>query len=75
MPCHKCIARGKSEQAQQRVALLNRELKEGELQEALALTTPTTHVVEPIAETSNPALRPRVYVEVLHENQPMRAFP
>jgi len=61
-------------EVQQRVALLRRELQEAELQEALALATPTTHVVEPIGETSDPVLGPTVYVDVFLEGQPVRAL-
>ena len=65
---------GELNEVQRKVALLRRELQEAELQEALALATPTTHVVEPIEETSDPVLGPTVYVEVFLQDQPVRAL-
>ena len=61
-------------QVQKRVALLKKELQEAELQKALALKIPITHVVEPRGEASDPVLGPTVYVEVLLEGQPVKAL-
>jgi len=62
------------QQTQQRVKQLRQELKDAELQEAIAGQTAVTHVMEQKDELKNPALGPAFHVEVLLEGHPVKAL-